>query len=282
VFHYVHADHDAVASMVADPRVGFVAFTGSVAGGHAVQRAAAERFVGTGLELGGKDPAYVRADAPLEATVAQLVDGVYFNAGQSCCAIERIYVHRDRFDELVEAFVDSARGYVLGDPLYADTTLGPVVRADAAAFVRGQVTDAVAKGARALIEPASFPGDRPGTAYLAPQVLIDVDHGMRVMTEETFGPVVGIMPVDDDDRAVALMNDSVYGLTASIWTTDADAALAVGDRVETGTWYLNSCDYLDPALAWTGVKHSGRGVSLSTLGFLAVTRPKSFHLRLAP
>jgi acyl-CoA reductase-like NAD-dependent aldehyde dehydrogenase len=282
VFHYVHADHDAVASMVADPRVGFVAFTGSVAGGHAVQRAAAERFVGTGLELGGKDPAYVRADAPLEATVAQLVDGVYFNAGQSCCAIERIYVHRDRFDELVEAFVDSARGYVLGDPLDADTTLGPVVRADAAAFVRGQVTDAVAKGARALIEPASFPGDRPGTAYLAPQVLIDVDHGMRVMTEETFGPVVGIMPVDDDDRAVALMNDSVYGLTASIWTTDADAALAVGDRVETGTWYLNSCDYLDPALAWTGVKHSGRGVSLSTLGFLAVTRPKSFHLRLAP
>jgi acyl-CoA reductase-like NAD-dependent aldehyde dehydrogenase len=282
VFHYVHADHDAVASMVADPRVGFVAFTGSVAGGHAVERAAAERFVGTGLELGGKDPAYVRADAPLEATVAQLVDGVYFNAGQSCCAIERIYVHRDRFDELVEAFVDSARGYVLGDPLDADTTLGPVVRADAAAFVRGQVTDAVAKGARALIEPASFPGDRPGTAYLAPQVLIDVDHGMRVMTEETFGPVVGIMPVDDDDRAVALMNDSVYGLTASIWTTDADAALAVGDRVETGTWYLNSCDYLDPALAWTGVKHSGRGVSLSTLGFLAVTRPKSFHLRLAP
>jgi len=214
--------------------------------------------------------------------VAQLVDGVYFNAGQSCCAIERIYVHRDRFDELVEAFVASARGYVLGNPLDAGTTLGPVVRPDAAAFVRGQVSDAVAKGARALIDPASFPGDRPGTAYLAPQVLIDVDHGMRVMTEESFGPVVGIMPVDGDDHAVALMNDSAFGLTASIWTTDVDAAVAVGDRVETGTWYLNSCDYLDPALAWTGVKHSGRGVSLSTLGFLSVTRPKSFHLRLAP
>jgi acyl-CoA reductase-like NAD-dependent aldehyde dehydrogenase len=282
VFHYVDADHDAVAKIVADPRVGFVAFTGSVAGGHAVQRAAAERFVGTGLELGGKDPAYVRADAPLEATVAQLVDGVYFNAGQSCCAIERIYVHRDRFGELVEAFVASARGYVLGNPLDADTTLGPVVRPGAAAFVRGQVTDAVAKGARALIDPASFPGDRPGTPYLAPQVLIDVDHGMRVMTEESFGPVVGIMPVDGDDHAVALMNDSVFGLTASIWTADVEAALAVGDRVETGTWYLNSCDYLDPALAWTGVKHSGRGASLSTLGFLSVTRPKSFHLRLAP
>jgi acyl-CoA reductase-like NAD-dependent aldehyde dehydrogenase len=282
VFQNLHADHDAVASIVADPRVGFVAFTGSVAGGRAVQRAAAKRFVGTGLELGGKDPAYVRADAPLEATVAGLVDGVYFNAGQSCCAIERIYVHRDRFGELVEAFVASVRGYVLGNPLDDETTLGPVVRAGAADFVRGQVTEAVAKGARTLIDPASFPGDRPGTPYLAPQVLIDVDHGMGVMTEESFGPVVGIMPVDGDDQAVALMNDSVFGLTASIWTADVDAALAIGDRVEAGTWYLNSCDYLDPALAWTGVKDSGRGVSLSTLGFLAVTRPKSFHLRPTP
>jgi acyl-CoA reductase-like NAD-dependent aldehyde dehydrogenase len=281
VFQYVHADHDAVAGMVADDRVGFVAFTGSVPGGHAVQRAASARFVGTGLELGGKDPAYVRADAPLEATAAELVDGAYFNAGQSCCGVERIYVQRERFDAFVEAFVALARGYVLGHPLDADTTLGPLVRASAAAFVRGQVDQAVAGGARPLIDPASFPGDRPGSAYLAPQVLVDVDHGMRVMTEESFGPVVGIMPVDGDDEAVTLMNDSAYGLTASIWTTDVDAAMAVGDRVETGTWYLNRCDYLDPALAWTGVKDSGRGCSLSTLGFRAVTRPKSFHLRLA-
>jgi acyl-CoA reductase-like NAD-dependent aldehyde dehydrogenase len=281
VFQYVHADHDAVAGMVADDRVGFVAFTGSVPGGHAVQRAASARFVGTGLELGGKDPAYVRADAPLDATAAELVDGAYFNAGQSCCGVERIYVQRERFDAFVEAFVALARGYVLGHPLDADTTLGPLVRASAAAFVRGQVDQAVAGGARPLIDPASFPGDRPGSAYLAPQVLVDVDHGMRVMTEESFGPVVGIMPVDGDDEAVTLMNDSAYGLTASIWTTDVDAAMAVGDRVETGTWYLNRCDYLDPALAWTGVKDSGRGCSLSTLGFRAVTRPKSFHLRLA-
>lgn len=281
VFQYVHADHDAVAGMVADARVGFVAFTGSVPGGHAVQLAASARFVGTGLELGGKDPAYVRADAPLEATAAELVDGAYFNAGQSCCGVERIYVQRERFDAFVEAFVALARGYVLGHPLDTDTTLGPLVRASAAAFVRGQVDEAVAGGARPLIDPASFPGDRPGSAYMAPQVLVDVDHGMRVMTEESFGPVVGIMPVDGDDEAVALMNDSAYGLTASIWTTDVDAAMAVGDRVETGTWYLNRCDYLDPALAWTGVKDSGRGCSLSTLGFRAVTRPKSFHLRLA-
>jgi acyl-CoA reductase-like NAD-dependent aldehyde dehydrogenase len=281
VFQYVHTDHDGVAGMVADDRVGFVAFTGSVAGGHAVQRAASARFVGTGLELGGKDPAYVRPDAPLEATAAELVDGVYFNAGQSCCAVERIYVHRRLFDDFVAAFTEAAAGYVLGDPLDPATTLGPLVRTSAATFVRDQVAEAEAAGARALVDPAGFPADAPGSPYLAPQVLVGVDHGMRIMTEETFGPAVGIMPVDDDDAAVELMNDSSYGLTASIWTTDAEAAVAIGDRVETGTWYLNRCDYLDPALAWTGVKDSGRGVTLSALGFRAVTRPKSFHLRLA-
>jgi acyl-CoA reductase-like NAD-dependent aldehyde dehydrogenase len=280
-FQYVHTDHDGVAGMVADDRVGFVAFTGSVAGGHAVQRAASARFVGTGLELGGKDPAYVRPDAPLEATVAELVDGVYFNAGQSCCAVERIYVHRRLFDDFVAAFTDAAAGYVLGDPLDPATTLGPLVRSSAATFVRDQVAEAEAAGARALVDPAGLPADAPGSPYLAPQVLVGVDHRMRIMTEETFGPAVGIMPVDDDDAAVELMNDSSYGLTASIWTTDAEAAVAIGDRVETGTWYLNRCDYLDPALAWTGVKDSGRGVTLSALGFRAVTRPKSFHLRLA-
>jgi acyl-CoA reductase-like NAD-dependent aldehyde dehydrogenase len=282
VFQYVHAAHDTVAGMVEDARVGFVAFTGSVAGGHAVQQAAATRFVGTGLELGGKDPAYVRADAPLEATVAELADGVFFNGGQSCCAVERIYVQRERFDAFVDAFAAAARGHVLGDPLDPATTLGPLVRPSAADLVRAQGAEAVAAGARALVDPGAFPADRPGTAYVAPQVLVDVDHGMRVMTEESFGPIVGIMPVDDDDQAVQLMNDSAYGLTASIWTADVDAALALGDRVETGTWYLNRCDHLDPALAWTGVKDSGRGVSLSTLGFGAVTRPKSFHLRAAP
>ena len=279
VFQFVHTDHDGVAGMVGDPRVDYVAFTGSVAGGHAVQRAAAGRFVGTGLELGGKDPAYVRADAPLEATVAELVDGVLFNAGQSCCAVERIYVHRDLFAPFVEAFAAAAASYRLGDPLDRATTLGPLVRSQAAAFVRDQVAEAVTAGARPLVDREAFPADEVGTPYLAPQVLVDVDHGMRIMTEETFGPAVGVMPVDDDDHAVELMNDSAYGLTASIWTADVDAAVALGDRVDTGTWYLNRCDYLDPALAWTGVKDSGRGVSLSTLGFRAVTRPKSFHLR---
>ena len=279
VFQHLHASHESVGRMIGDPRVGFVAFTGSVEGGHAVQRAAAERFVATGLELGGKDPAYVRHDADIDKTVAELVDGSFFNAGQSCCGIERIYVDRRVHDDFVDRFVTMTREYILGDPLDPATTLGPMVRADAARFVRDQIAEAVHQGARSLIDPHEFPADVAGTAYLAPHVLVDVDHSMRVMTEETFGPVIGIMPVDSDDDAVWLMNDSAYGLTASVWTTDVDAAIAIGDRVETGTWYLNRCDYLDPGLAWTGVKDSGRGVTLSRLGYEVLTRPKSFHLR---
>jgi acyl-CoA reductase-like NAD-dependent aldehyde dehydrogenase len=280
VFQYLHADHDQVASMIRDPRIAFVAFTGSVAGGHAVQHAAAGRFIAANLELGGKDPAYVRPDADLESTVANLVDGAYFNAGQSCCAIERIYVHRDVYRGFVDAFVELTRGYQLGNPLDAGTTLGPMVRTAAADFVRDQVREAQKQGARALIDPCAFGAARDGTAYVAPQVLVDVDHSMRVMTEETFGPVAGLMAVKDDEEAIGRMNDSRYGLTASIWTADADVAVRIGERVETGTWFMNRCDYLDPALAWTGVKDSGHGCSLSRLGYDAVTRPKSFHLRM--
>ena len=281
VFQYLHASHDDLARIIADPRIRFVSFTGSVAGGEAVQRAASTQFISTNLELGGKDPGYVRPDAPLAATIENLVDGAYFNAGQSCCAVERIYVHHDIYRPFVDGFVELTRKYRLGNPLERETTLGPMVRTSAAAFVRDQTAEAVQQGARALIDASEFPADRDGTPYVAPQVLVDVDHRMRVMTEETFGPVVGLMAVRDDDEAVALMNDSRYGLTASIWTTDVEAAIRIGDRVETGTWFLNRCDYLDPALAWTGVKDSGRGCSLSRLGYEALTRPKSFHLRLA-
>jgi acyl-CoA reductase-like NAD-dependent aldehyde dehydrogenase len=277
----VDTDHEGVAAIIADPHVGFVAFTGSVPGGHAVQRAAANRFIATNLELGGKDPAYVRPDAPIEKTAVELADGAFFNAGQSCCGVERIYVHRAVFDPFVEALVAEASRLVLGDPLDPATTLGPMVRTSAADFVRAQVDEAAQKGGRTLVDPTLFPASAAGTPYLGPQVLVDVDHGMRVMTEESFGPVVGVMPVDSDDEAVELMNDSAYGLTASIWTEDLDAAVAIGDRIETGTVYMNRCDYLDPALAWTGVKDSGRGVSLSRLAYEAVTRPKSFHLRTA-
>jgi acyl-CoA reductase-like NAD-dependent aldehyde dehydrogenase len=280
VFQYLHASHDDLARVIADSRIRFVSFTGSVAGGEAVQKAARTQFISTNLELGGKDPAYVRPDAPLDATIDNLVDGAYFNAGQSCCAVERIYVHRDIYRPFVDGFVELTRKYRLGNPLERETTLGPMVRTSAAAFVRDQIAEAVRQGARALIDSSEFPADRDGTPYIAPQVLVDVDHRMRVMTEETFGPVVGLMAVRDDEEAVGLMNDSRYGLTASIWTTDVEAAIGIGDRVDTGTWFLNRCDYLDPALAWTGVKDSGRGCSLSRLGYEALTRPKSFHLRL--
>jgi acyl-CoA reductase-like NAD-dependent aldehyde dehydrogenase len=280
VFQYLHAGHDDVARMIADPRVAFVSFTGSVEGGHAVQRAASGRFIAANLELGGKDPAYVRADAPLDFTVENIVDGAFFNAGQSCCAVERIYVHRDVYDEFVDRFVALTRQYRLGNPLQDETTLGPMVRTSAADVVRDQIREAITRGARTLIDPREFPAAREGTPYLAPHVLVDVHHRMAIMTEETFGPAVGIMSVKDDDEAVALMNDSRYGLTGSIWTSDLEAATRIGDRVDTGTWFMNRCDYLDPALAWTGVKDSGRGCSLSRLGYESLTRPKSFHLRL--
>jgi acyl-CoA reductase-like NAD-dependent aldehyde dehydrogenase len=280
VFQFLHIDHDQVAEVIRDSRIDFVAFTGSVAGGHAVQRAAGERFIATGLELGGKDPAYVRPDAPMAPTIENLVDGAMFNSGQSCCAVERIYVHRDVYDRFVEGFVELTKQYKLGNPLDPATTLGPMVRSDAADKARAHIADALKKGARALIDPALFPAAQEGTPYLEPQVLIDVDHSMVVMTEETFAPVAGIMPVKDDEEAIRLMNDSRYGLTASIWTADVDAALRIGDRINTGTWYMNRCDYLDPALAWAGVKDSGRGCTLSKLGFEAFIRPKSFHLRL--
>jgi acyl-CoA reductase-like NAD-dependent aldehyde dehydrogenase len=275
VFQYVEGSHEETAALIADDRVGFVAFTGSVPGGRAVVRAASERFVNMNLELGGKDPAYVRADAQLEATIAELVDGSFFNSGQSCCAVERIYVDRSVYDDFVDGFVALAGRYVLGSALDPGTTLGPMVRESAADFVRDQIAEAEARGARRLL---GF-SDLRGVPYMPPQVLVDVDHSMRVMTEESFGPVIGIMPVDGDDEAVRLMNDSAYGLTASVWTADVERAVALGDRLETGTVYMNRCDYLDPALAWTGVKDTGRGVSLSALAYDTLTRPKSFHLR---
>ncbi|MBK5290169.1 MAG: aldehyde dehydrogenase family protein [Acidobacteriia bacterium] len=279
VFQYLHLGHADVSRLIADPRVAFVAFTGSVEGGHAIQRAASGRFIGTALELGGKDPAYVRADANLAHAVENLVDGAMFNSGQSCCAIERIYVDASVYDEFVERGVALTKQYRLGNPLEQETTLGPMVRTSAAAFVRRQIEEAVTQGATAHIDPDLFPAGRAGTPYLAPQVLTGVNHSMRVMTEETFGPVAAIMPVSGDEEAIGLMNDSRYGLTAAIWTSDTVAAIRIGDRIQTGTWFMNRCDYLDPALAWTGVGDSGRGCALSVLGFDQLTRPKSFHLR---
>ncbi|MBM7061374.1 aldehyde dehydrogenase family protein [Pseudomonas sp. UL073] len=279
LFHHLLLDHAQAAALIGSGRVQQVNFTGSVAGGRAMQAAAAGQFLGLGLELGGKDPAYVRADADLGHAVENLVDGAFFNSGQSCCGIERIYVDQALYPGFVEAFAALTRQYVLGSPLDAATTLGPLVSSAAADGVRQQIASALAMGAQPLLEAREFPADSPGNAYLAPQVLVDVDHRMAVMREESFGPVVGIMPVTDEAQAIALMNDSPYGLTASIWTRDLEAAARIGDEIATGTVFMNRCDYLDPALAWTGVKHSGYGATLSQVGYECLTRPKSFHLR---
>jgi len=279
LFHNLLLDHRQTAAIIDSGRVQQVNFTGSVDAGKAMESAATGRFIGVGLELGGKDPAYVRADANLEHAVENLVDGSFFNSGQSCCAVERIYVDQKIFPVFVERFAELTRQYVLGNPLDEATTLGPMVTPGAAFFVRGQIAEALAQGATALIDPQAFPADVPGSAYLAPQVLVDVSHQMSVMRDESFGPVVGIMPVASDDEAIALMNDSEFGLSASIWTRDLAAAERLGNQVATGTLFMNRCDYLDPALAWTGVKNSGRGVTLSPLGYEHLTRAKSFHLR---
>ena len=278
VFQNVVLDHPTTEALIAARAFNFINFTGSVGGGQAVERAAAGTFTALGLELGGKDPGYVRADANLEAAVDTLMDGAMFNAGQCCCGIERIYVHERLYDAFVEKAVAWTNALTLGNPFDPASTLGPMANKRFAAVVRNHIAEAIAKGAKPLIDKKNFPAD-DGGAYLAPQVLVNVDHTMKVMMEESFGPVVGIMKVRDDAEAIRLMNDSPYGLTASIWTQDYDTAAAIGAQIETGTIYMNRADYLDPALCWTGCKDTGRGGSLSYLGYYAVTRPKSYHLK---
>lgn len=281
LFQTLALSHEQTNDLIAGGDVDMVCFTGSVGGGAAMEQAAAGQFIPVGLELGGKDAAYVRADATIEATVENLIDGAFFNSGQSCCGVERIYVHENLFASFVERFVEGTKAYVLGDPLDEATTLGPMVNANAASLARQQVAEAVASGATMHIDPALFPMDETGSPYMAPQVLTGVDHTMSVMKDESFAPIVGIMPVSSDAEAVALMNDSDFGLTASIWTSDLDAAEVLGDRLQVGTVFMNRCDYLDPALAWTGVKNTGRGCTLSSFGYEQLTRPKSYHLREA-
>ncbi|QRM56026.1 aldehyde dehydrogenase family protein [Sinorhizobium sp. BG8] len=280
VFQNVFLDHETTAALIAAKSFDFVNFTGSVEGGRSIERAAAGTFTPLGLELGGKDPGYVMEDADLDAAVDTLMDGATYNSGQCCCGIERIYVHESLYDAFVEKSVAWVSNYRLGNPLDPETTLGPMASRRFAASVREQIADAVARGAKALVDPKLFPQD-DGGAYLAPQVLVDVDHSMAFMREETFGPAVGIMKVKDDTQALALMNDCQYGLTVSLWTKDAERAARLGRDLETGTVFMNRADYLDPALCWTGVKETGRGGSLSVIGFHNLTRPKSYHLRKA-
>ncbi|MCO6049770.1 aldehyde dehydrogenase family protein [Mesorhizobium sp. RP14(2022)] len=280
VFQNVVLNHAQTEKLLGSGKIDHVNFTGSVAGGRAVERAAAGTFMTLGLELGGKDPAYVLPDAKLDHAVANLVDGAFYNSGQCCCGIERIYVHEKVYDEFVEGFVAETKNYVVGNPLEQATTMGPMAQARFADAIREQKAEALRKGAVAHVG-MQVENDREGSPYLAPEVLTHVDHQMSVMREESFGPIVGIMKVRGDEDALALMNDSPYGLTASVWTSDVEHAAALGDRIETGTVFMNRCDYLDPALVWTGVKDTGKGAALSAIGFDNLTRPKSFHLREA-
>ncbi len=272
-----HADTE---KLIASGVVDHINFTGSVEGGKRIEQAAAGTFATLGLELGGKDPAYVRADADLDNAAENLADGSFFNSGQSCCGVERIYVHQDVYDGFVERFVAQAKGWTLGDPLDPETIVGPMARGSFADHVRRQTEEAVRAGARRHLL-TKHPKDTAGSPWLAPELLTGVNHQMSVMREESFGPVVGIMKVADDAEAITLMNDSPYGLTASIWTADLDAAMRIGGEVETGTVFANRCDYLDPALVWTGVKDTGKGGALSEIGYHNLTQPKSFHLKRA-
>ena len=279
VFNYLHLNHEDGLKVVSDKRINFVSFTGSVKAGYDVQRATHTKFIDMALELGGKDPAYARHDCDLEKTVENLVDGSFFNSGQSCCGIERIYVDEKIYNNFIELFASKSYNYKLGNPLEKETNLGPVVKLSAANFIHKQMDDAITKGAKKIIDEKKFNFPKEHKNYMVPQVLTNVDHNMGFMTEETFGPCVGIMKVKDENEAIKLMNDSPYGLTASVWTKDIEIAEKIGSQVQTGTFFMNRCDYLDPALSWTGVKETGKGCSLSEIAYEKLTAPKSFHLR---
>ncbi|TDJ69824.1 MAG: aldehyde dehydrogenase family protein [Planctomycetota bacterium] len=268
--------HEGAARIVADERVAHVAFTGSVAGGRAVQRAAAGRFIEVGLELGGKDPAYVAADADLDLAVPNIVDGACYNAGQSCCAIERVYVHATVHAEFLERAQALLAEYRTGDPLDEGTTMGPLAQRKAIPFLEDQVQDAVRRGARLLAGGTGTDG-----RFFAPTLLDGCPNDSEVMQAESFGPLLPVLAVGSDEEALAHMNDSRFGLTASIWTEDEERAERMAAGLETGTVFMNRCDYLDPALPWTGVKDSGKGVTLSRYGFQHLTRRKSIHLRVS-
>ena len=279
VFNYLHLNHEDGLKVVSDKRINFVSFTGSVKAGYDVQRATHTKFIDMALELGGKDPAYARYDCDLDKTVENLVDGSFFNSGQSCCGIERIYVDEKIYNNFIEMFASKTYNYKLGNPLEKETNIGPVVKLSAADFILKQIKQAIDKGAKKIIDENKFNFPKEHINYMVPQILTDVNHNMEFMTEETFGPCVGIMKVKDENEAINLMNDSPYGLTASIWTKDLEIAEKIGNKVQTGTFYMNRCDYLDPALSWTGVKETGKGCSLSEIAYEKLTAPKSFHLR---
>ncbi|OTB01108.1 hypothetical protein M426DRAFT_323757 [Hypoxylon sp. CI-4A] len=284
VLQYFHCGSPVtMESVVRDPRISLICFTGSVAGGLSVQKAAADRIVNVGLELGGKDPAYVRGDVDLDWAAAEIVDGSIFNSGQSCCAIERVYVDEKIYDPFVEAVQKVLKDYKVGDPLVKETQIGPVISKRSKETIESHIQDALSKGAKDLTpENATFDSLPTKGNFVKPTLLVDVNHSMTVMTEETFGPVISVMKVKSDEEAVKLMNDSEFGLTASIWTKDTDKGYELANQVEAGTVFVNRADFPSPDLAWTGWKNSGKGVTLSKYGFDQFVKLKSYHLKDYP
>ena len=280
IFQYLHLSHKQTLTTIREPDINYISFTGSVNAGKIMQANLAGCFKPIALELGGKDAAYVRKDADITRTVASLVEGSFFNSGQSCCGIERIYVDSSLFDDFVTEFVQQTKLLTLGHALDSDTTLGPMISAKAITHVQSQIDQAIELGAQTHINADDFnlPDYKEGH-YMAPQVLTRVTHDMDIMREESFAPVIGIMPVENDSQAIEHINDSIYGLSASIWTADENAGLELCNDIETGTVFINRCDYLDPSLPWSGIKNSGRGCSLSYLGYQQLTRPKSIHIK---
>ncbi|KAI8977920.1 exoribonuclease 1 [Pilobolus umbonatus] len=268
VIQSIHVQDEVADYIVRHPLIQFVSFTGSVAVGKQIRKT-----IGSNLELGGKDPAYVLPDSDLDYAVNNIIDGAFFNSGQCCCAIERCYVHEDVYDAFIKRAVEVTKGSILGNPNQSNTTLGPMANIRFANNVRSHMEDAIQQGAQPLLDTHSlFPLDNGKSEYVAPQLFVNVNHSMKLMKEETFGPVLGIMKVASDEEAIQLMNDSPYGLTASIWTKDEKKAMEIGDRIECGTWFMNRCDYIDPALCWVGVKDSGAGFSMSKHAYSQFTR----------
>lgn len=285
VLQYFHSgSYSQLETLIRNPEIQLVCFTGSVAGGLAVQKAASDRVaVRVGLELGGKDPAYVRGDVDLRWAAAEIVDGAIFNSGQSCCSIERVYVAESVHEEFVKEVQEVLKGYVLGDPTDTKTQIGPVVSKRSAETIRSHIKEAIEKGAKdETPDNESFKSPPADGNYVAPTLLTNVTHDMLVVKDETFGPVIPIVKVKSDEEAVALMNDSIFGLTASIWTKDVTRGQELADDVEAGTVFVNRCDFPSPDLAWTGWKDSGKGQTLSKFGFDQFVKLKSYHIKDYP
>jgi len=268
---------DVGAAMLQLPING-VFFTGSVRTGKKIARAMAGRMVKVQLELGGKDPVYVCDDVDVASTAAAIADGAFYNTGQSCCSVERVYVHQSIFDRFTAAFVETVKAFKIGNPLEDKTYIGPLTRAAQIETLEAQLADAKKKGARVLTGGKRLRG-HGGGRFFAPTVLVNVNQRMAVMREESFGPIIGLMGVRDDAHALELMNDTDYGLTAAVYTPDEKRARSILDHVNAGSAYWNCCDRVSPRLPWSGRKNSGIGLTLSRDGITAFTQPKAWHLR---